>query len=243
MPLHLLCLALAASALAAPRTRRADVKPPRKAAASGGVTGQACIAGGAPYQSWAPAADGTLRSSGGCLTAASWPPVFGDTLAISPCASPAVPQQQFKLSSGGGANAISLVFASNASYCVNLKGYGVTPGTEVWTTDCSASLCKENCNWQSGAAAGSLVNPASALCLDAGTEPPPPPAPHTCDAGSPSAGLPFCDATLPVTTRVEDLWSRLTAEQRIALFSIPIQPNVYDPVLNLKSVYWDITCS
>jgi len=41
---------------------------------------------------------------------------------------------------------------------------------------------------------------------------------------------------------VEDLWSRLSQAQRISLFSIPIHPNDYDPVLNLPSVFWDITC-
>lgn len=161
---------------------------------------------------------------------------------MSPCVTPPSPQQLFNLTGASGANAISLVMTAAPSFCVNLAGYGTTPGTQAWLFSCSPADCKENCAWEASPGAGHFSNPSSGLCLDSGAEPPPPPSPHTCEPGSPSAGLPFCDYTLPIATRVADLYSRLSFDQRIELFSIPIHANTYDPVLNLKSIFWDITC-
>ena len=212
-------------------------------AASAGLTGQTCVPS-APYQAFTPNPDGTLSSGGACLTAASWPPVSGQgtALAMAACVSPPPPTQRFTLTHATGANAISLVATAAPGNCVNLAGYGTSPGTQAWLFACTPQDCKGNCAWAAGAAPGSLLNPASALCLDSGAEPPPPPAPATCAPGSPSVDLPFCNAALPVGARVEDLWGRLSEDQRLGLFSIPIQPNAYDPALNLKSVFWDITC-
>jgi beta-glucosidase-like glycosyl hydrolase len=218
-------------------------------ALSAGSNGQPSLTGStcnttASFQAFSPYPDGTLRSGALCVTAARWPLPAGDGTALSmaPCVSPPPPTQQFSLTGATGANAISLVAAAAPGFCVNLANYGTTPGTQAWLFSCSAADCKGNCAWSAGSGAGHLVNPASALCLDSGVEPPPPPPPHTCAPGSPSAGLPFCDFLLPVAARVADLYSRLSFAQRIELFSIPIHPNTFDPVLNLKSVFWDITC-
>jgi hypothetical protein len=72
-------------------------------------------------------------------------------------------------------------------------------------------------------AAGALlcivnVRAGSGLCLDDGSGPP---APHTCDPGSPSFNLPFCDYTLPLDARIADLLSRLNQTRKVALFSQP----------------------
>jgi hypothetical protein len=212
--------------------------------AAGAVTGAACVPG-ASYQAWN-FSDGRARSGGLCLhadTANGLPISDGTSLSLQPCTTgPSDYTQLFTFSAAGGGGPISLTSTKQPSFCVNLQGYGTAPGTEAWLFTCTPSDCKGNCQWSQAAAGGALTNPGSGLCLDSGTEPPPPPAPHTCDPGSPSAALPFCDFTLPIAARVADLWGRLTQEQRLGLFSIPIQPNAYDPVLNIPSVFWDITC-
>ena len=82
--------------------------------------------------------------------------------------------------------------------------------------------------------------------------PPPPPGPHprpakpgtlnyTCAAGSPEAGLPFCDTSLGFDARAEDLVNRLnTTEQVGFFFSYPGTP--YIQRFNLKTWSLDATC-
>jgi beta-glucosidase-like glycosyl hydrolase len=234
---------------AAGAARRNDIRGPalRPAvvARRGGppsVIGSTCQPGAA-WQTWTyDVSTGVLALSNGtlCLASSVWPPVDGTALVAAPCAA-GDPSQRFNLTSGSG-NAISLTAAGAPAFCANLAGYGTSPGTQVWLYTCSASDCQDNCAWTAPApagAAGPLVNPASGLCLDAGTGPP---APHTCDPGSPAVGLPFCDGTLDLDTRIDDLWARLDNKTRVDLFSIPIQPNAAGGPLNLPSVYWDITC-
>lgn len=199
------------------------------------VTGNSCIPS-APYQSWS-LTNGRLVSNSLCLTASTTPITDGTSVTMSPCTTGPDASQEFTLTTTG---VISITSTSQPTMCLNLEDYGTSPGTVAWLFTCTPQDCKGNCQWSS--VGSTLTNPLSGLCLDNGSEPPPPPPPHTCDPGSPSVGLPFCDYTQPITARVEDLWSRLSYDQRIALFSIPIQPNAYDPVLNIPSVYWDITC-
>ena len=207
--------------------------------ATAAVTGATCVGGATPpsYQAFTFAA-GQLSTGGACLAAAATPITDGTALTLQPC-DPTSPAQRFAYAGAGAA--ISITSAAQPTFCVNLQDYGTEPGTVAWLFTCNPGDCKGNCAWAQGPG-GALVNPGSGLCLDSGAEPPPPPPPHTCDAGSPSASLPFCDYTLPVQARVADLWGRLTEAQRLQLFSIPIEPNAYDPVLNLPSVFWDITC-
>jgi beta-glucosidase-like glycosyl hydrolase len=60
--------------------------------------------------------------------------------------------------------------------------------------------------------------------------------PHTCAPLSPSSSLPFCDYTLPLEARVEDLLSRLNSSYRVAMYSAPAEKLYYEPSLNLKQV-------
>ena len=199
------------------------------AAAAAGLSGSTCNSS-SPYQQWVAFADKTLRSGSLCATAARWPLPAGDgtAVALAPCVSPPPPAQQFNLTGAVGANAISVVAAAAPGWCLNLAGYGTAPGTQAWLFACTPADCKGTCAWAAGPGAAHLVNPTSGLCLDAGGEPPAPPAPHTCAPGSPSAGLPFCDFSQPIAARVADLYGRLTFDQRIELFSIPIHPNTFD---------------
>lgn len=217
------------------------VHAPRFPSTGPAVTGGACRATTTAYQSWTVTPGGALASgSGKCLTSTAWPVVDGTPLTLSACETgPVPPTQAFTLTPGSG-NAISLVSTAAPKFCANLAAYGTSPGTAVWLFTCTPTDCVGNCAWQRNASLpAALVNPGSGLCLeDAGAAPV---APHTCDAGSPAVGLPFCDASLPVSARVDDLYARLSTQQRIELFSIPAEPNTYDPVLNIPSVYWDIT--
>ena len=86
--------------------------------------------------------------------------------------------------------------------------------------------------------------------------PPPPPAypcpcttcpcpkgevlPRTCDPGSVAASLPFCDHNAPIATRVADLVSRLTREEKINL--VTQADTGFLPRLNLKEFNFFNTC-
>ena len=48
--------------------------------------------------------------------------------------------------------------------------------------------------------------------------------PRTCDAGSTAAGLPFCDHNAPLASRVRDLVSRLTRQEKLNLVTMA-RPN------------------
>lgn len=226
-------------ALAAPAAafQRYTSPPPVTSAAA--VTGEVCVAAH-PAQQFTAAANASLRVGGACLAAAAWPAADQTAITLAPC--DGSPAQAWALAPSAGANAISLTLAALPALCANLAGYGTTPGTQVWLFSCTPADCEGNCAWD-GALPGALANPATRLCLNAGAAPPaPPPGPHTCDPGSPAAALPFCDGAAPVAARVDDLFSRLSDAQRVALFSLPAAPNAYDPVLNIPSVFWDITC-
>ena len=77
-----------------------------------------------------------------------------------------------------------------------------------------------------------------ALCLSDGTRLPAS-KPRTCDPGSPSVGLPFCNFSLPFPARVDDLYSRLSLDMKLDLFTLPIKPPAYNATLNLLSFYHD----
>ena len=205
------------------------------AAPANTVTGEICVTD-LPSQAFELVGT-SLRVNGSCLASSVWPVAENTPLTLAPCDDSAA--QRFALSADSTANAISLTEAP--AFCVNLAGYGTTAGTQAWLHTCTPTNCKQNCAWQRVPAhPGALQNPESALCLNAGA--PPPPLPHTCAPGSPAAALPFCDYALPIADRIADLYARLSFDQRVELFSIPIHPNTYGAALNLKQIFWDITC-
>lgn len=157
-------------------------------------------------------------------------------MALSPCDGSA--SQAFDVLNDGS----NLIVArSRPAACINLAGYGTTPGTEVWLYGCTGAgyTCQGNCDWHWGAG-GTLTNKDSGLCLDY-TAPMVP----TCTAGSPSAGLPFCDSTLSISARAADLTSRLSQELKLTLFSLPLPSVPFEKLTNttlgLAAFYWDVT--
>jgi hypothetical protein len=205
----------------------------------------------APGERWTLTAAGQLVSatSGLCATAAVQPPVpEGTALATQACGAPGAPEQTFASLPNN-----TIVLAVQPEMCVNVKAYGKAPGSTVWLADCDTNGCEGNCDWvvgsgdDSAAAAAAaienatLTNPASGLCLQDGS--PLPPLPHTCEAGSPSARLPFCDAALDVDARVDDLLARMSSALKLQQWNIGTGGFLYDPALNLKAFHWDFTCS
>jgi len=201
-----------------------------------------CSTPPSPDQTWTIRSDGRLSSSssGGslCATPASSLPVPDGTLVtMMPC-DPSNPAQVFSLVSNNN----SIVLAGQPSACLNIEGYSKSPASQVWLFTCNAVDCEGNCDWvfESGEP-GPLFQPESNMCLSDGTTTPPL-KPRTCEKGSPSYSLPFCDYTLPFSDRIEDLYSRFTLDQKLAIFSQPIAPTEYNATLNILSFYHDITC-
>jgi hypothetical protein len=196
----------------------------------------------APGELWTLTAAGQLvsTSTGFCATAAAPPPVpEGTDLAMQVCGAPGAPAQTFSFLSNN-----TIVLAAQTAMCVNVKAYGKTPGSFVWLATCDTNGCEGNCDWDAVPAQidnSTLTNPSSGLCLQDGS--PLPPQPHTCEAGSPSARLPFCDAALDVDARVYDLLARMSPALKLQQWNIGTGGFLYDPALNLKAFHWDFTCS
>jgi len=181
---------------------------------------------------------GQLQSSSPgepCLTMSSYPG-DGTQLLMSPCSSGSE-LQAFDFITG------NLIVARVApTKCVNLAGYGTSPGTIVWIYGCVGQgyTCEGNCDWIS-LSGSSYQNPESKLCLDDGYAPP---LLHTCEPGSPSFNLPFCNYTLSRDERIKDLVSRLPLPYKLSLFALPLPvslPALVNESLSLAAFNWDIT--
>jgi beta-glucosidase-like glycosyl hydrolase len=201
------------------------------------LVGQTCYYPTPPtvHESWSLQPTGLLQllyaSPPLCAALAAWPPAEdGVDVLLQPC-NVSSPAQLFALLPNA-----SLVLSRAPRFCLNLKAYGTAPGTDAWVTPCDAAACRGNCAW--AAVGATLVN--SGLCLQDGSALPP--LPHTCAPASPAAGLPFCDATLPVGARVDDLLARLTPAEKVALFNMGTGGFSYIPRLNVKAWHHDFTC-
>jgi beta-glucosidase len=199
--------------------------------------GNACNAS-SPSQRWVyDAVSGSLKSGHGrCLASLQTPPADGTALESSPCDGSV--SQAFDLLADD-----MIVARSRPAACVNLAGYGTSPGTQVWLYGCIGPgyTCNGNCDWEWGAD-GALRNRESGLCLDDSWAPPMPP---TCAAGTPAAALPFCNPALPRAARAADLTARLSTELKLALFALPLPSVPFSQLTNaslgLAAFYWDTT--
>lgn len=90
---------------------------------------------------------------------------------------------------------------------------GPYAGSPILLEDCDGSP-RQNWTWAAGAAnVGIVVNGESGMCLDAGSPLPPP-----C-MRSPYSTMAFCNASLDVDTRINDLLSRLTNSSKFGMFN------------------------
>eukprot|EP01043_Picozoa_sp_COSAG02_P000932 COSAG02_NODE_19_length_53976_cov_37.338512_14_plen_745_part_00 len=219
--------------------------------AAGGLadlTGQACK--DAPEQRWKLGSDGALQGTAAagealeCLTAGG-KEAAGIALSLKPCESPLTAEQKWEITADS-----FLVLSAKKNMCVNLEGYGKTPGTTVWGfPSCSTAVCKGNCDWHAvnnSDGFSHLQNKGSRLCLDSKGAPPPPPPPapmpsmRTCAPGSPAAGLKFCDQSLSMEARAAALVANLTIAEKLNTFMLVGQLHGV-PRLNVKSFRWDAT--
>jgi hypothetical protein len=157
-------------------------------------------------QIWAwNASSGALTSANGlCLSSSVWPATDGTALVMDTCTGSDA--QAFDVNPSNN----TIMSRFDTAKCVNIAGYGTTPGAQVWLYGCVPPnyTCEGNCDWEP-IAASHFQNSKSGLCLDDGYAPP---MVHTCANGSVAAGLPFCDTSLSFEARAADLVSRLSTE-------------------------------
>jgi len=169
------------------------------------------------YQRWA-VADAKLKLTGDAnpLWQSSW--CLSTSTGIGSLA--AAPGSGLYASPCGGALALALnasaprtalaLTGAGAGLCVT-AARGALPFAQLSLEACAAGADAQA--FAVDAAAGAVVHVASGLCADAGTRA------KACEAGSLGAGLPFCDAALPVDARVADLVGRLSLDEKAAMLA------------------------
>jgi hypothetical protein len=113
--------------------------------------------------------------------------------------------------------------------CLDRSNYGTTPGTQVWLYHCTGAF---NQQWVVKAD-GTIRAADSGLCLDAGSNVPPPVRP--CDV-QPGKSMPFCDLTLSIEKRVTNLVANLSTAEKIGLFGTTAAYAI--PRLNIPGYEW-----
>lgn len=217
-----------------------------------GIIGNTCSPT-SPSQIWKyDLTSGQLSTTtlGYCLTVSSYPPTDGTSLMMSPCvnASSLSSSVSYRLNPLSQAFDIvssnnTLVLRTNHTQCINLAGYGTSPGTSVWLYGCDPLpyySCQGNCDWEP-ITNEHYQNNESGLCLDDGYTPP---MVRTCDPRSPAYAYPLCNSSLPLPERVDDLVSRLSLDYKIQLIMLPLPPSVNSMINStfpLAAFHWDIT--
>jgi len=97
-----------------------------------------------------------------------------------------------------------------AGKCLDVSGYSVEPGAQVWLYHCTGA---QNQQWKLAAVPGgyNVVGVQSGLCLDGGSSV----APCTTNPG---ASMPFCNPALDVSTRVANLVANIGDSDKPGLF-------------------------
>lgn len=207
--------------------------PPRVLAGVGGsaVSLAACAPAATAPQSWRFSAASQLQLFGDAapLWGTTWclavgqgidaaAALAGAPLYTSPCGAPGRPGGGLVLSppAPGGARS-PLALADGSGLCVSVAAPGALPGAMLELAACEGGASPPDSQafaLAAGAGGGALVHAATGLCVDAGTRAPPP-----CEAGARGAGLPFCNASLPVDARVADLIGRLSLEEKARMLA------------------------
>ena len=207
------------------------------------ITGETCNSTTNSQQWTYDIVTGNLKSSSenNCLTL-DGPPGDGTLLLMSPCVVDNSLQSFDMIASTN-----LIVSRADVTKCLNLAGYGTTSGTEVWLYGCVGTgyTCEGNCDWESISGGGKatilLQNSQSQLCLDDGYAPI---MLRTCEVGSPSFNLPFCNSSLSRQVRIKDLIARLSYEAKLALYVLPLPVSLtalVNETLGLAAFGWDVT--
>jgi len=133
---------------------------------------------------------------------------------------PAHQNQEWKIMADG------TIRSTLSGKCLDVSNYGTSPGSIIQIWDCTGAT---NQQWKYSPTTGQLVGVQSGLCLDAGSS-----LGRPCDLPS-NQKYPFCDPSLPLPARVQDILSRIPLDQKIQLFGNTAK-NI--PALNISSYQW-----
>lgn len=130
-------------------------------------------------------------------------PGINVTLVNNDCIFPAPPDQTFTWN-GTALTIVPQPFVSGYTpyaQCVALARGGMGTGTQVWAENCTGALSQQ---WTYDAPSKALqALGAPGMCLDVGSAWP------ACAPGSDFASLPFCNQSLPVDERLDDMLARM----------------------------------
>jgi hypothetical protein len=115
---------------------------------------------------------------------------------------------KWTLAADGSATPIAAAGAA-AGLCITLAD-APQPGVGVWLQPCAPGGAPAQ-TFKVVAPGGAIVHAASGLCLDAGA------AVLPCQPGGAGSDLPFCNASLPVDARVDDLVGRLSVLEKASM--------------------------
>jgi beta-glucosidase-like glycosyl hydrolase len=131
------------------------------------------------------------------------------TLVNNHCQAPPSPQQTFTWAGAALTVQAQGVVAPFTPYplCVALAGGGVALGTQVWAENCTGAPSQQ---WRYNATTRALqALGAPGMCLDIGSAWPP------CSPGSAFAALPFCNQSLGLDARLDDMLARLPLHEAL----------------------------
>eukprot|EP00118_Oscarella_pearsei_P009620 m.56099 g.56099 ORF g.56099 m.56099 type:complete len:908 (+) comp34550_c0_seq2:55-2778(+) len=186
-----------------------------------------------PGEYWRLSEDGSVKSAAdasSCLTAVLLLGHYGRSLqdrnlvVVADCRNDSTAfLQQWKYSNS------TLALASNPEYVLQSENSAVF----VNKFD---SKCGSSCQWQY-TNKQMLMNGKSNMCLDATSN-----RTRTCEKESPSYSFPFCNSSLSLDERLDDLAKRVTIDEKILQLNTvsSISPEI--PHLSIPAFWWDQTC-
>jgi len=150
----------------------------------------------------------TLKSTGQCLDIEAYGTSDGSNLHLWDChTSDTDPNHQNQQWTYNGQQQI---IAQMSGKCVDVYNAGKDDGSNVQIWTC-ASPTKGSQQWVYNSTDSTIRGVGSGKCLDAGTTAPP-----VC-TGPPTNTMAFCNYTLPLNQRVNDLISHLSVDEKVGL--------------------------
>jgi beta-glucosidase-like glycosyl hydrolase len=120
----------------------------------------------------------------------------------------------------------TLTLADGSNLCVTVAPPGALNGVILQLSPCRSINSQL---FKFSTSSGTLIHASSGLCVDSGSRY------RGCEPGSPGIGLPFCDSSLPVDSRVSDLISRLSFDEKVSMLATPSGGS---PGLGVSPIQW-----